>query len=993
MGDRLPIDIEKARIREKIFFEHEKYLKTRALRLTRGSHEDADDLMQDLFVRFIQSEAAVDTSNVDRVRGYLYRTLANLYSSKLLSTGSGTLTSLDAVDYDSMEFALTAIDRSQLMHVHSDLARICEYACIRRRSSRAGSVLILRFFFDYYPSEIVRILRTSSTAVNKLTETARLEAKVYLTRPGSLHFLGQSPRPAISFPRYLPNEPVALFAELRRLIFKQAEGTCPAPGELEKAYAEETKEQVTTQELAHIVTCTSCLERLNRLLHLPTLRERFSDDSYDPNGGNFPPSSTGSKGGTLRKMRKKLADTFEHRPRKLQLAVNGEIHSAHDVTSSVSRFQIKLKPFSHPEFIDIRSDQGLRLLYLDLQTDEFEQQLTTRAEAGFSEGRSLALEVSLNDGCPVVTVHYHDPMLDERSEDWAFEQELQSLAIREEEIPLSVPSWKRFGLGAGKRFLSLFPGLDRRWSLAIALTLGLLAYLFIATEVKVTHRNSAPSVTAASLLDEAKRAASLAIPPHGAVHQTFSFEVRSGKGKLLQAGRVEALRSTIPRRSAMRLTTSTGKLLAGRWSSASGNVSTYSTRQGLRRSTDPTPVPFTSENAWLHMPEASDFEALSGGADNLQVQHDRAGYDLSVAEATRISSSGLTSANLVLASDTKRPIAETFRLVDGGETRVYRFQELSFEVVPADRVLDSDFDPDPELSANVARPTGSGEFDAHYALQALQLLSNLGPDVERIVDLNRSPNGELELNGVFATTAEKEDVVRVFRPLQIQSHGLMKLALHANDEPAQAKVASAATKIEALDPIPVDTEHIPLDSKFRSALSSQGLSGEALDSRILMLASTARHRASAIHRETWTIRQIAANDFSFRELRNMPPEDKMLWLTLLDKHIRSLDGELVSLNRDLSPLFPNQETMSSQISSRTFLSDTNQLGMTADALNSDGERLDQLLATALTLSPSSLPAGLHVEDIPHLLDRLKSEERVLHRTIEQLQTFGLDARN
>ncbi len=394
------------------------------------------------------------------------------------------------------------------------------------------------------------------------------------------------------------------------------------------------------------------------------------------------------------------------------------------------------------------------------------------------------------------------------------------------------------------------------------------------------------------------------------------------------------------------------------------------------------------------MPEASDFEALSGGADNLQVQHDRAGYDLSVAEATRISSSGLTSANLVLASDTKRPIAETFRLVDGGEIRVYRFQELSFEVVPADRVLDSDFDPDPELSANVGRPTGSAEFDAHYALQALQLLSNLGPDVERIVDLNRSPNGELELDGVFATTAEKRGRGPGIPPSSDTSpHGLMKLALHANDEPAGTTQVDTPIKVEALNPVSVDTQHIPLDAKFRSALSSQGLAGEALDSRILILASTARHRASAVHRETWNIQQIAAYDFTSLELRNMSLEDKMLWLTLLDRHIRSLDQELTSLRSDLSPLFPEEESAPSQVFPRTTLSNTNQLGITADALNSDGESLDQLLATALTLSPSSLPAVLHVEDIPRLLDRLKFEVRVLHRTIEQLQTFGLNTRN
>lgn len=38
---------------------------------------------------------------------------------------SGLLT----VDFDSVGFAISALDRSQLLYVRSDLAAICEYAC------------------------------------------------------------------------------------------------------------------------------------------------------------------------------------------------------------------------------------------------------------------------------------------------------------------------------------------------------------------------------------------------------------------------------------------------------------------------------------------------------------------------------------------------------------------------------------------------------------------------------------------------------------------------------------------------------------------------------------------------------------------------------------------------------------------------------------------------------------------------------------------------
>jgi hypothetical protein len=119
---------------------------------------------------------------------------------------------------------MSAVDRSQLLNVRSDLAGICEYACIRRRTNRAASALILRFFLGYLSTEVMTLLRAKRSNVDTLIETARVEAKAYLNRPGVLRFLSRSERKSISFPRYLPEEPDALFAELQRRIFSETEG-------------------------------------------------------------------------------------------------------------------------------------------------------------------------------------------------------------------------------------------------------------------------------------------------------------------------------------------------------------------------------------------------------------------------------------------------------------------------------------------------------------------------------------------------------------------------------------------------------------------------------------------------------------------------------------------------------------------------------------------------------------------------------------------------
>ena len=44
----------------------------------------------------------------------------------------------------------------------TELRQVCQYACDRKETSRAGSVLILRFLHGYYPREIAQIMRATS---------------------------------------------------------------------------------------------------------------------------------------------------------------------------------------------------------------------------------------------------------------------------------------------------------------------------------------------------------------------------------------------------------------------------------------------------------------------------------------------------------------------------------------------------------------------------------------------------------------------------------------------------------------------------------------------------------------------------------------------------------------------------------------------------------------------------------------------------------------
>jgi hypothetical protein len=79
-------NIAQPREREKVFLQLYDWLLKSAYGSTRGSKEEAEDLVQDLYVRFVQSNAHLDLSDPKELRGYLFKALRN--TSSTLSDGS-----------------------------------------------------------------------------------------------------------------------------------------------------------------------------------------------------------------------------------------------------------------------------------------------------------------------------------------------------------------------------------------------------------------------------------------------------------------------------------------------------------------------------------------------------------------------------------------------------------------------------------------------------------------------------------------------------------------------------------------------------------------------------------------------------------------------------------------------------------------------------------------------------------------------------------------
>src|ERR1700761_3639998 len=128
-----------------------------ALQLTRHDRAQAEDLVQELFVRF--ARLTTRPEQIQSIENYLFLVIRNLHYAQLRRAKTSAIDALAIVGEESLERSLRAVDQNELISVRADLGRICDYFCERKNTSRSASILLLRYFHGYFPSEVIKLLQ------------------------------------------------------------------------------------------------------------------------------------------------------------------------------------------------------------------------------------------------------------------------------------------------------------------------------------------------------------------------------------------------------------------------------------------------------------------------------------------------------------------------------------------------------------------------------------------------------------------------------------------------------------------------------------------------------------------------------------------------------------------------------------------------------------------------------------------------------------------
>jgi len=238
-----------------------------ALHIAKRDHGLAEDLVHNFYLQFKKIFRDGKAVNISSFDSYMYVSLRNLYISHLRK-----IIRQREREFSIIDDFLLADDPNGQMKVRDELFAVCRYACLRKDTSISSSVLILRYFHGYFPSEVARILKSSRNVVESRLASARRESIAYLKNCRDFDAAERKFKND-RLPNNYINYRQDMLHSLHRIIFDSRRGVCLGNRQIREIYLESTM-RLTRSELSHVVSCRQCLDKINRLHGLIVLEQR-----------------------------------------------------------------------------------------------------------------------------------------------------------------------------------------------------------------------------------------------------------------------------------------------------------------------------------------------------------------------------------------------------------------------------------------------------------------------------------------------------------------------------------------------------------------------------------------------------------------------------------------------------------------------------------------------------------------------------------------------
>jgi DNA-directed RNA polymerase specialized sigma24 family protein len=762
-----------------------------ALHFTENDRAQAEDLVQETFVRLLLSWDTL--RDLDDLEPLLYSYLRYEHLSERRRGRNHAFQRLSTADFDTLAISLRSSSAFDQIEVQNEIRQVLAFLLWRRRTARFASIFLLRFFHGYFPEEIASVCIAKRVAVDLGLSQARRELKAHLADPRQIHVMSRSP-----FPDQKPVNiaiPIDDFEkELRRNIFHSHIEPCPPLENLERAYNSLSQRPIESGLLTHIVVCEPCLEKAVRHCNIPPPSSRSINDSFRRS-----PRTKLRKPGLADKRRlarvfaegeSRMREIYEHHPTGLVIALNAQVVAVRDISSTATHAMLKVETHTVQtlEIIEVLSEQGLLLMAMPVLRHPPKSQPEIRHEIELSGARTLTLLIRFNGDGALIEATYADPHCSTLADEVIGGEEVGALSdvCSEDDFIQRMPGARTYvGVNLPTTQTASMMWLWHRFAERLKIGLGTVTPLVTASAVLlaaiawlawIADNRQAQRIDANQILRAATRSED-------------SLQHTNQQGVIHQAVRIET---------------------GGRGQ----NRDLYRDLRGKRR---PRQLPMSEEERVLRakLTEAQmdwnnplSAESYRDWHDHLLREEDQvveSGKNL-LTVTTKVRRGSIQQETLTIELDDFHPVARTV-LFRGGDT--VEVAELSYEILPWGPKVDTWFESDFTEGFNTHPPTGGvlpkvpsrlNEAQVDFAeLSTILALQELRADTERL-QVTRTPSG-VDVLGIVESDQRKTAII-----LRLQTIAHVKASISSyRDLDAKAPPKASASQVHAVSAAVEDT--------------------------------------------------------------------------------------------------------------------------------------------------------------------------------------------
>jgi hypothetical protein len=622
-------------------------------------------------------------------------------------------------------------------------------------------------------------------------------------------------------------------------------------------------------------------------------------------------------------LRRAKREVFEHEPRELFFSVNGDHKSARKIEQNTTNFSIELD--EPPEFIEIFSEQNIRLAFLSFSEDAVP---SDRLTFNFSEDRELRLNLKKEAAKIIFDAVYEDPHFDRRL---AFDEavaEDKSLAefLSEEKADAAplfgalLDSRQKEKRSFSERLKNLLVSSSGGFRTAFAG--GALALLVIMAMLVAKLFIFAPSVSATEIIQKiATLEEKSENDTERVLYRVLNFEEKMPDGAVLKKRRIELFNDAARKLSVRRLFDENNRLLAGEWRRKDGVSTHYEVGKmsELRLARPDNDILAKDlEDIWQISVSAKGFGAIVGSLDGATVEEQNDGYHINFAPPAE---SLITRAALLVGRDWHiNKMTLTVKRNDAA--REFSFTEAAFEQKPRAAIEKTAFEPNQEFLKNALTAgknnaesektektadesetkdgtppaaVSSAPDTAELEVRVLQLLNSVNALSGDQLNIVKTPAGKIQIKGVVDAKSRKEEILNALA--EVRANQSVSVSIQTAEEAAKTKPAKNADN--TLESITVESRNsIPAGDALRNHFAAQGVPEDKIEAEIRRFASGALSKSSQVRRSALQMKQIAER-FSPAELEKMDEATRANWRRLVKQNAAALAQSAENLRGDL----------------------------------------------------------------------------------------------